>query len=312
MSILLELCDINKSFITKGNNIKACDDINLKINSGEILGLVGESGSGKSTVANLILGLERPDTGDILDNGKSVLQKSKHEMRNFRRNTQAIFQYPLFSLDSKKTIGWIIAEPLEIHKFGTKEVILKRVFELLDSVALSRNTLGKYPHELSGGQLQRVNIARALALNPKLLICDEPVSALDVSIQAQIVNLFLDIQKDLDIAMLFISHDLAVVRYLSDRIAVMYGGKLVELGNTDEICNSPQHPYTKVLLGAANYAILNSDSVAHSANSQGNRLPQLGCPFAPRCELVINDCESSRIVLREISNSRSSACIRNF
>lgn len=311
MGDLLKLDGVHKVFKTSSSTVTACKDINFTIKPGEVLGLVGESGSGKSTIANLILKLEKIDAGRIILDGEVIADSASENLKTFHSKVQGVFQYPLFSVDIRKNIEWIISEPLVIHKFGSKTDISNKVTELLLSVALSPNTRKKYPRQLSGGQLQRVNIARALALNPKLLICDEPVSALDVSIQAQIMNLFQEIQSKLDVAMLFISHDLSVVRYLSDRIAVMYGGSIVEIGETDSICDSPRHPYTRSLIAASKYKSLAKEGEETKNLDQNREIPKKGCPFAPRCIYVKDQCLVAEIKLKSISNGTSSACIRD-
>lgn len=311
MGDLLKLDGVHKVFKTSRSTVTACKDINFTIKAGEVLGLVGESGSGKSTIANLILKLEKIDAGRIILDGDLIADPTLGKLKTFHSKVQGIFQYPLFSVDIRKNIEWIISEPLVIHKFGSKTDVANKVEELLLSVALSPDIRKKYPRQLSGGQLQRVNIARALALNPKLLVCDEPVSALDVSIQAQIMNLFLEIQSKLDVAMLFISHDLSVVRHLSDRIAVMYGGSIVEIGQTDSICDSPRHPYTRFLIASSKYKNFAKEGKETKNLDQNYEVPKKGCPFSPRCKYVNNQCLTAEIKLKSIFNGTASACIRD-
>jgi peptide/nickel transport system ATP-binding protein len=233
------------------NEVRAVDDISLDIHPGETLGLVGESGSGKSTLGRLILRLIEPTSGSIRFEGRDLLAASPSEMRRLRRDMQIIFQDPFASLDPRFRIEQIIAEPLLIHGNGTaKSGIRARVVELLRAVGLDESILQRFPHEFSGGQRQRIGIARALALRPKFIVADEPVSALDVSVGAQIVNLLAQLQRDFGLTYLFISHSMPVVRYLSTRVAVMYRGKIVEIGSTDQITERPQHPYTRSLLEA--------------------------------------------------------------
>jgi len=233
------------------NEVRAVDDVSLDIHPGETLGLVGESGSGKSTLGRLILRLIEPTSGSIRFEGRDLLAASPSEMRRLRRDMQIIFQDPFASLDPRFRIEQIIAEPLLIHGNGTaKSGIRARVVELLRAVGLDESILQRFPHEFSGGQRQRIGIARALALRPKFIVADEPVSALDVSVGAQIVNLLAQLQRDFGLTYLFISHSMPVVRYLSTRIAVMYRGKIVEIGSTDQITERPQHPYTRSLLEA--------------------------------------------------------------
>ncbi|MGA7695762.1 MAG: ATP-binding cassette domain-containing protein [Candidatus Sulfotelmatobacter sp.] len=233
------------------NEVRAVDDVSLDIHPGETLGLVGESGSGKSTLGRLILRLIEPTSGSVRFEGRDLLAASPSEMRRLRRDMQIIFQDPFASLDPRFRIEQIIAEPLLIHGNGTaKSGIRARVVELLRAVGLDESILQRFPHEFSGGQRQRIGIARALALRPKFIVADEPVSALDVSVGAQIVNLLAQLQRDFGLTYLFISHSMPVVRYLSTRIAVMYRGKIVEIGSTDQITERPQHPYTRSLLEA--------------------------------------------------------------
>jgi peptide/nickel transport system ATP-binding protein len=251
MTALLELRGASKVFESRrGRSVVACREVSLAVEEGEVVGLVGESGSGKSTVANMALGLLEPSGGEVLFRGQRVTGQPRAREKELRAQFQAVFQDPLLALDGRRTVGWAIAEPLRIHGRGTREDQRARVLELLDAVGLSREVADRKPSQLSGGQLQRVNIARAVALRPALLICDEPVSALDVSIQAQIINLFLEVQRSLGAAMLFISHDLAVVRHLSDRLVVMHAGQVVEEGPTEEVCDRPQHAHTRALLAA--------------------------------------------------------------
>jgi ABC-type oligopeptide transport system ATPase subunit len=232
------------------DHVKAVDDVSFEIREGETLGLVGESGSGKSTTGYCILQLLKPTAGAIVFQGADLTKLGGEELRRRRRDMQIVFQDPFASLDPRMTVGTIVAEPLEVHGIGTRRARRETVRRLLDVVGFDPNYTNRYPHEFSGGQRQRIGIARALALNPKLIVCDEPVSALDVSIQAQILNLLKDLQRDFGLTYLFIAHDLAVVRTMSDRIAVMNRGKLVEIGPAEEVYTSPKDAYTKQLLSA--------------------------------------------------------------
>ena len=255
---LLSITDLHKHFpIRKGilvertvGHVKAVDGVSFDIAEGETLGLVGESGSGKSTTGYCIIQLLKPTSGSILFMGKELTELGREDMRRMRREMQIVFQDPYASLDPRMTVGGIVAEPLEVHGIGTRRSRQETVRKLLDIVGFNPNFTNRYPHEFSGGQRQRIGIARALALNPKLIVCDEPVSALDVSIQAQILNLLKDLQRDFGLTYLFISHDLAVVRAMSDRIAVMNQGKLVEVGSAERIYNAPQDEYTRALFTA--------------------------------------------------------------
>jgi oligopeptide transport system ATP-binding protein len=230
--------------------VKAVDGVSFEVAEGETLGLVGESGSGKSTTGYCILQLVKPTSGSISFMGKELTDLPREELRRMRREMQIVFQDPYASLDPRMTVGGIVAEPLEVHGIGTRRSRGEQVRKLLDIVGFNPNFTNRYPHEFSGGQRQRIGVARALALNPKLIVCDEPVSALDVSIQAQILNLLKDLQRDLGLAYLFVAHDLAVVRTMSDRIAVMNRGKIVETGEAEDVYSNPQEDYTKALLAA--------------------------------------------------------------
>ena len=248
---LLQVRHLKKYFKTGHGMLHAVDDISFDLERGKTLGLVGESGCGKSTTGRSILRLIEPTSGEVFFEGKDVAKLSKTEMRHMRKDMQIIFQDPYSSLDPKKTINQIISEPIRLNKILTnKHQIEDRVLELMDTVGLAERLINSYPHELDGGRRQRIGIARALAMEPKLIVCDEPVSALDVSIQAQIVNLFRHLQEEHGFTFLFIAHDLAMVEYLCDRVGVMYHGKLVELAPSEELYSNPVHPYTKTLLSA--------------------------------------------------------------
>jgi ABC-type oligopeptide transport system ATPase subunit len=257
-SSLLKVEGLKKYFpVRKGvliertvDEVKAVDDVSFEIREGETLGLVGESGSGKSTTGYCILQLLKPTAGSIVFDGVELVGLGREELRKTRREMQIVFQDPYASLDPRMTVGTIVAEPLDVHGIGTRRSRRDTVRRLLDVVGFNPEYTNRYPHEFSGGQRQRIGIARALALNPKLIVCDEPVSALDVSIQAQILNLLKDLQRDFGLTYLFIAHDLAVVRTMSDRIAVMSRGKLVEIGPAEEVYTTPKDPYTKQLLSA--------------------------------------------------------------
>jgi len=308
MSALLKLNHISKTFAIKNGEVKACRDVTLEINAGEVLGLVGESGSGKSTIANIALGLESVDSGEILFEGDSLKKLLHDDPRSYRRKVQPVFQQPLLALNSRRTIGWSIQEPLVVHGIGDRSSRKERALDLLEQVGLGREYFDRYPHQMSGGQLQRVNIARALAVNPRLLICDEAVSALDVSVQAQIINLFLEVQQRLGVALLFISHDLEVVRHISDRIAVMYAGTICEIAETDEIFNHPAHPYTRALLSAS--SLSRHGASLDLAKFRKEEVPNEGCPFAPRCTFARDTCSTAKMVQEVISTGREVSCVR--
>jgi oligopeptide transport system ATP-binding protein len=255
---LLRVTDLRKEFPVKSgfliervsHTVNAVDGVSFEVQEGETLGLVGESGSGKSTTGYCILQLLKPTAGSVLYQGQELTKLGREDIRKMRREMQIVFQDPYSSLDPRMTVGDIVAEPLEVHGVGTRRNRRARVRELLDVVGFNPDFENRYPHEFSGGQRQRVGVARALALNPSLIVCDEPVSALDVSIQAQILNLLKDLQRDFGLTYLFISHDLAVVRSMSDHIAVMKDGKILETGTADEVYETPKHEYTRALLTA--------------------------------------------------------------
>jgi oligopeptide transport system ATP-binding protein len=256
--VILRVQNLKKYFpITAGliirrtvDEVKAVDDVSFEIYRGETLGLVGESGSGKSTTGRTILQLYRPTGGSVQFEGQELTTLPRGALRRLRRDMQMIFQDPYASLNPRMSVGRIVGEPLVVHSIGSDKERKERVAYLLEKVGLNPYYVNRYPHEFSGGQRQRIGIARALALDPSFIVCDEPISALDVSIQAQVVNLLQDLQQELNLTYLFIAHDLSMIRYICDRVAVMYLGKLVELGPTDEVYDNPQHPYTKLLLSA--------------------------------------------------------------
>jgi oligopeptide/dipeptide ABC transporter ATP-binding protein len=290
--------------------VKAVDDVNFSIYSGETLALVGESGCGKSTTGRSLLRLIEPTEGSVLFEGKDVLKLSGEELKKTRRDMQIVFQDPYASLHPRMTVREIISEPLYIHNIGTKAEREKRVEFLMDKVGLSQKVKNRFPHEFSGGQRQRIGIAKALALNPKLVICDEPVSALDVSVQAQVINLFKDLQKEFSLTYLFISHDLSVINHISDRVGVMYLGKLVEIAETSELFDRPAHPYTQALLSAR--PMIHQKDRLERIILEGELPtplnPPKGCRFHTRCPFKMERCEVEEPVMKEIGAKHQAAC----
>ena len=319
--VLLEVEDLRKHFpITKGllferavGQVKAVDGVSFAIRRGETLGLVGESGCGKTTVSRCILKLDRPTQGAIRFAGEDIAELDDNGTRAFRRRVQAIFQDPYSSLNPRMTIGEIVGEPLIIHlDKGERGSIGRRVRELLDVCGLSGRLAERYPHELSGGQRQRVGIARALALRPEFIVCDEAVSALDVSIQAQIISLLESLREEFGLTYLFIGHDLSVVRHICHRVAVMYLGKLVEIADCDALFDNPQHPYTQALLAAV--PVPDPDIERERAHQViGGEVPSpinppAGCVFHPRCPLAVEGCRQALPPLRQVGRDHWAAC----
>lgn len=314
---VLEISDLKKHFpIRKGflrrtvGHVHAVDGVSLSIGKGETLGLVGESGCGKSTVGRVILRLIEPTDGDIVVGGKNIGDLSKSELKPYRREMQIIFQDPYSSLNPRMTVGDIVGEPLSTHGIATGKKKQELVAKLFDRVGLARSQMENYPHQFSGGQRQRIGIARALALNPKLIICDEPVSALDVSIQAQVINLLMDLQRDLGLSYLFISHNLSVVEHISQRIAVMYLGRIVEYADKETIFTRPAHPYTEALLSAVPVPDpkIKRKKIVLQGDVPSPVNPPSGCHFHTRCPYVFARCKVESPVLREFSPGQMAAC----
>jgi oligopeptide transport system ATP-binding protein len=314
---LLELKNIKTHFpINKGvfskvvNHVKAVDGVNLTIFKGETLGIVGESGCGKSTLGKTLLKLNDPTDGQIIFEGKNITDFSRKQMRSIRRDIQIIFQDPYSSLSPRMTVGDIIEEPLVIHNMYDAKKRKSKVQELLEIVGLSPYHYDRYPHEFSGGQRQRIGIARALAIRPKLIVADEAVSALDVSIQSQILNLLVDLQKEFDLTYMFISHDLSVVKHISDRIAVMYLGKIVEITDSDKLFENPRHPYTKSLLSAIPVPdpLAKKDRIILKGDLPSPSNPPSGCTFHTRCPMRFEGCDAHIPSLKEIDDDHFVSC----
>jgi oligopeptide transport system ATP-binding protein len=317
---LIRVENLTKHFpITRGiviqrqvGAVQAVDNVSFTIQEGETLGLVGESGCGKSTTGRTILQLYRPTSGKVYFREIDLTELKGEDLRRARRNMQMVFQDPFASLNPRMTVGNIIAEPLEVHRIGNKKERRERVRELLDRVGMSPHYVNRYPHEFSGGQRQRIGVARSLALQPEFLVLDEPISALDVSIQAQVVNLLETLQEDMGLTYLFIAHDLSMVRHISDRTAVMYLGKIVELATRDELYSHPMHPYTQALLSAVpipdpiqerkRQRIILEGSVPSPVN------PPKGCRFNPRCQYAVDICRQEEPEWREIIPAHWVAC----
>lgn len=318
MKPLLEVCNLHKSFRTSDSlgkskgRLVAVDGVSFTLNQGETLGLVGESGCGKSTTGKLIMQLLQADQGQVLFDGTDLSDLSPRQMRPFRRQLQMIFQDPYSSLNPRMTVGDILSEPFAIHKLAPGRQIRDLVIQLLDKVGLTAEHEQRYPHEFSGGQRQRVGIARALAVQPKLIIADEPVSALDLSVQAQILNLLQDIQQENNLSYLFIAHDLAVIEHVSDRIAVMYLGKIVELTTADELYRKPQHPYTEALLNAVPIPDPAQPRPAPLSGEIPSPInPPSGCYFHPRCPYADQLCRQTSPPLNDCGNGHLVACHHN-
>jgi oligopeptide/dipeptide ABC transporter ATP-binding protein len=290
--------------------IKAVDGVHVHVAEGEALGIVGESGSGKTTLAKLFLLLERPTEGSLLFDGQEVRAFSRHDLARYRRSVQAVFQDPYSSLNPRMRVEGIVAEPLSPEDGLNRAAIRERVAEVLELVGLSRDSAGLYPHEFSGGQRQRIAIARALVTYPKFIILDEPVSALDVSIRAQILNLLKGLQERLKLAYVMISHDLSAARYLSTRLTVMYAGKVVETGPCDEVYTAPLHPYTQALLSAALplHPSLRRQRIILPGEVPNPLNPPSGCRFHPRCPQAMPQCQTHEPVWKEVSSGRYTAC----
>ncbi len=317
--VLLEVKNLKKYFpITHGllgnkkKYVKAVDDITFSINRGETLGLVGESGCGKSTTGRTLIRLYDVTDGDVIYDGTNISHLNENEMRPFRKKIQMIFQDPYASLNTRMTVGDIIGEPLDIHGLATGDERQKIIWDLLERVGLNKDHANRYPHEFSGGQRQRIGIARALAVSPEFIICDEPISALDVSIQAQVVNMLQDLQEELGLTYLFIAHDLSMVKYISDRIGVMYLGKLVEVADANKLYDDPEHPYSQALLSAIPIPdpdiMKTSERIILEGDVPSPLNPPSGCRFRTRCRYAFDRCASEEPRLRDIGDGHMVSC----
>lgn len=312
MTPLIETKNLKKYFKTKHGMLHAVDDINIQIQKGQTLGVVGESGCGKSTLGRAVLRLIEPSSGEVLYNGENILKYGSKKMQDIRKEMQIIFQDPYSSLNPRMSVSELIAEPMKVCKIlKTKKELEDRVFELMDIVGLAERFVNAYPHELDGGRRQRIGIARALALDPKFIVCDEPVSALDVSIQAQILNLMMDLQESHDLTYMFITHDLSVVKHISTDIAVMYLGQMVEKAPSEELFANPCNPYTKALLEAIPIASINRRGIKSTIKGEvSNPInPKPGCRFAVRCPYATAACTERPYELKEISKNHFVSCV---
>lgn len=310
---LIEVKNLKKYFnVGKKQILKAVDDVSFTINKGETLGLVGESGCGKTTCGRTVLGLYPATEGEVLFDGVDIQKLNGQKKRDFTRKAQIIFQDPYASLNPRMTVGDIIGEGIGVHKLYTGKDKMDRVYSLLETVGLNKEHASRFPHEFSGGQRQRIGIARALAIEPQFIVCDEPISALDVSIQAQIVNLLIDLQNDMGLTYLFIAHDLSMVKHISDRVGVMYLGKMVELSSSKNLYTSPLHPYTQALLSAIPVPDPKIGKDRQRIKMQGeigspiNTTP--GCRFASRCRLATDKCLHEDPVFKEVEKEHFVAC----
>ena len=317
--VLVEVKDLKKYFPVRGGMIaekrqvlKAVDGVSFDIYKGETLGLVGESGCGKTTVGRTILKLYEPTSGRIIFDGDDITDLNDRQMRPYRKRMQIIFQDPYASLNPRMTVGDIIAESIDIHKIATGEERKAMIFDLLDKVGLNHEHANRYPHEFSGGQRQRIGIARALAVNPDFIVCDEPISALDVSIQAQVVNLLEDLQDEMGLTYLFIAHDLSMVKHISDRVGVMYLGKIVEIAESSELYSKPLHPYTQALLSAIPVpdpdAMEKRDRIILKGDVPTPINPPSGCRFRTRCPIASDICAEQEPDMKDYGGGHMAAC----
>jgi len=305
---LLAVQDLRMTYALRDGPFHAVDGVSFEVARGETVGLVGESGCGKSTLSKAVLRLQQPSSGRILLEGRDIAQVSQTELAPLRRRFQMVFQDPFASLNPRQTIGTLLETPLKVHGMRARHERHLRVRDILERVGLPSNALQRYPHEFSGGQRQRIGIARTLVLRPELVICDEPVSALDLSIQAQILNLLVDLKRDLGLSYLFISHDLSVVRYFADRVLVMYRGRIVESAQHDQLWRDPRHPYTRQLLAAVPVPDPTRPRTPQPAAAEDGAQLSTGCPFRARCPAAQARCAEQAPELRDAAPSHAVAC----
>jgi oligopeptide transport system ATP-binding protein len=309
--VLIEVKDLKKYFqVGRNQTLKAVDGVNFKIYKGETLGIVGESGCGKTTCGKTVMGLYKATGGEVLFDGVDINKLNKNEKKEFTKRAQIIFQDPYSSLNPRMTVGDIIGEGIDIHKLYTGKERQEKIYELLELVGLNREHALRFPHEFSGGQRQRIGIARALAIEPEFIVCDEPISALDVSIQAQVVNLLIELQQKKNLTYLFIAHDLSMVKHISDRVGVMYLGNMVEFAESDELYQNPLHPYTKALMGAVFDINMDFSKPIEPLEGEVNGATgeQKGCPFQNRCAYCMKKCQEEKPELKTVGEKHELAC----
>ncbi len=305
---LLSVENLRTSYTSHGHTLHAVDDVSLEVNEHETVGLVGKSGCGKSTLGKTIVRLLRPSSGAIRLDGKDISKADDRALRDVRRSVQMVFQDPFGSLNPRQRVATILDTPLKVHGIADRDERRRRILDITSRISIPPEALQRYPHEFSGGQRQRIGIARALVLRPKLVVCDEPVSALDLSIQAQILNLLVDLKKDLGLSYLFISHDLSVVRYFADRVLVMYLGRIVESADHATLWRNPRHPYTRALLASVPSAKKSEAPAPALKGEIGHGAPTGGCRFRNRCPVAVERCATDDPALRKLADGNAVAC----
>jgi len=305
---LLSVENLRTSYTSHGHTLHAVDGVSLEVNEHETVGLVGESGCGKSTLGKTIVRLLRPSAGAIRLDGEDISNAGEKSLRQVRRSMQMVFQDPFSSLNPRQRVATILDTPLKVHGIADKKERARRILDIISRISIPQEALQRYPHEFSGGQRQRIGIARALVLRPKLIVCDEPVSALDLSIQAQILNLLVDLKRDLGLSYLFISHDLSVVRYFADRVLVMYLGRIVENADHATLWRNPRHPYTRALLASVPSAAKAKSSAPALKGEVASAAPTTGCRFRARCPIAVERCATEDPTLRKLADGHAAAC----